>query len=128
MYTQMYTDHVVYFVHKNINFICFFEFYILKDTCYLTFGFIELDKFCIVSWFQDYVSISAGFVTFTSSVAVGIFVRILAVLFGTTETFLIRLFIFFVASVASPLYWIRSNEAMKQFAVDFLQFKMSMKK
>ena len=72
---------------------------------------------------QDYVSITAGFVTFTSSLVFGLGDRLLAVTLGAEETLLPRLLLYLSLLAATPVYWIHKNENMKTFVKTTFQSK-----
>ena len=72
---------------------------------------------------QDYVSITAGFITFTFSVVFGLVDRLLAVSFGPTETLSLRLVLYLSLLAATPLYWIQKNEKIKTFVKTTFEYK-----
>ena len=69
-----------------------------------------------ISMFQDHVSITAGFITFTLTLVGGILQSIVFLQFGKLETYLTRLIIKLLVFAITPVYWIHKNEKMKKYA------------
>ena len=92
-------------------------FFKVQSNIDLIFDHILMD--CL----QDYVSITAGFITFTFSLLFGLVDRLLAVSFGATETLSLRLLLYLSLLAATPLYWIHKNEKIKTFVKTTFEYK-----